>query len=121
MITKEIARKTEEIQRLIQTIDFYSWLEDWGLLWCDIAAISAPIPAIPSIRNMVKQTAIAMGKSDSIGTYDKAISYKLKDGRVIVIPFPPFAHNVVYNKPDASKDWRKPDSTVYNIRLQLTK
>ena len=119
---QKIETATAEQNRLLRMLEYYAWLEEWKLSYDVIAGTTAPIPLSTVIRQEIKNYARSIGRwnddlreffqgrksSHSLHRFHpKAISYRLKDGREVVLPFPPFPHNVVYNDPNHTEDWTK--------------
>lgn len=149
-----IQANAEEMRRLAKVLEYYAWLEEWGLGWDMIKGVTAPLLLSPMAKQGIKSYARSvdkwnydaklipqepkelefsgLGKTRYVAPkYDdelrefvahpprnaRAISYELKDGRKIVLPFPPFPHNVVYNKDDKPETWVKDDSKAGVLRL----
>lgn len=102
-IVDDIQAKRAEQTRLLDTLKFYEWLEDHGLSWDVIQGIRpiegrGPYGRIgfsewnkmsPEMRKRYK------GEQRTIR---RLIDFKLKDGSIVVLPWPPFDDDVIYNR-----------------------
>ena len=70
-LANDIRVKQSESQRLLDTLLFYQWLEEHGLNWDQIKGI-----------RQIKQL----------------IDFKLVDDTTVVLPWPPFSDDVIYNR-----------------------
>ena len=93
------AVKQAESRRLIATLHYYAWLEEQGLSWDKIAGIQRqPVDTNARVRGQYWRHCRQHDVPIRPKTY-LFISYKLKDGTIVVVPWPPYANNVIFNEP----------------------
>lgn len=139
MINVAAVRKLRELRaeqdRLLQTLEFYAWLEDHGTSWDQIAGIR-PLDNTPRSRTEFKFSCRRHQLQDLWERYNhedmvyvgfglgyawvryafevhgddyevvrrpkayqgKFIDTKLKTGEQLVLPWPPFHEDVIYNR-----------------------
>jgi len=134
---QRIRQLKSEQDRLLQTLEFYAWLEQHGTHWSEIQSLR-PLDNTPRSQSEFKASCRRHGQMDlwnesnhanmvKVPTgrntyiwqvYDPAkhmehfesvvrrprayagrfIDLKLKDGRQMILPWPPFDEDVVYNR-----------------------
>ena len=76
----DIKLKQAEQQRLMDTLLYYKWMEQFGFTWADVKGVAI----VPENPRSVKRTL--------------NLSFKLKDGTIVQTPMPPYDNNVIFNR-----------------------
>lgn len=110
-----IAQKINELQvireeqgRLLDIIKFYSWLEDHYLTWDQIAG-KAKVIMDSNVRTFIMTWAKKWNRLDEVTEWFRgnrifkknikyAVSFKLKNGKKVLLPYPPFGDEIVFNR-----------------------
>ncbi len=99
-------QKVFEQSRLLDMLKYYEWLVQHGLSWDKIKGIR-PLDNTPANwakvpleirRQHTKKVQTVCGLVSRKEHFAKLIDYKLQDGTLIVLPWPPFDNNVIYNR-----------------------
>lgn len=95
-IPRELKLALQEQRRLLETLEYYTWLEDQGLSWDVIRGLAC----LPNTGINWQRIPKHIRDQHKRGDYTSSglAGYKLIDGANIVLPWPPYDDNVLFNR-----------------------